>query len=94
MAEMSCALGEQADAKLYDVRPSPMFRKACLHAICQEHAATLTTSWYSLTLSESSGSESHLLGSYGDEGSWALMYNIYADRLLGTGIVNEIVRCR
>ncbi|EIW62865.1 uncharacterized protein TRAVEDRAFT_69088 [Trametes versicolor FP-101664 SS1] len=71
MAEISRAVGEQADAKLYD-----------------EHAATLATSWHSLTLSSDG---SHLLGSYGDEGSWALMYNIYADRLLGTGVVNETI---
>ena len=33
----------------------------------------------------------HLLGAYGDEKSWALMYNVYADKLLGTGMLSESV---
>ncbi|EIW62862.1 uncharacterized protein TRAVEDRAFT_114910 [Trametes versicolor FP-101664 SS1] len=73
MAEMCRALGEDADAQLYD-----------------GHAAALAAAWQSLALSSDG---SHLLGVYGDQQSWALMYNIYADRLLGTGIVNHSVSC-
>lgn len=48
----------------------------------------MAASWHSLALSSDG---SHFLGAYGDQESWALMYNIYADRLLGTGIVNQTV---
>ncbi|KAI0746013.1 hypothetical protein C8Q76DRAFT_606683 [Earliella scabrosa] len=30
-----------------------------------------------------------LLGVYGDQQSWSMMYNLYADRLLGTNLVSE-----
>lgn len=48
----------------------------------------MAASWHSLALSSDG---SHFLGAYGDEQSSALMYNIYADRLLDTGIVNQTV---
>ncbi|KAI0645886.1 hypothetical protein C8Q79DRAFT_911239 [Trametes meyenii] len=54
------------------------------------YAASLAASWLSLALSTN---QSHLLGVYGDQGSWALLYNLYADRLLGTNVVSEAV-CR
>ncbi|KAL7281476.1 hypothetical protein ACG7TL_004791 [Trametes sanguinea] len=50
------------------------------------HAAELVNSWQSLAIS---ADHKHLLGFYGDEPSWSLMYNIYADRLLGTEIVSQ-----
>lgn len=30
---------------------------------------------------------------YGDNSSWALVYNLYADRLLQTNLVDETVSC-
>ncbi|CDO69210.1 hypothetical protein BN946_scf185042.g112 [Trametes cinnabarina] len=48
------------------------------------HAAALVGSWQSLA---SSADQTHLLGFYGNQKSWALLYNIYADRLLGTDIL-------
>ncbi|KAI0645913.1 DUF1793-domain-containing protein [Trametes meyenii] len=69
MAEISRALGEDADAQQYD-----------------SHAAALVGSWQSLALSSD---QKHLLGVYGNPSSWALMYNIYADRLLGTNVVSQ-----
>ncbi|KAI0335019.1 hypothetical protein GY45DRAFT_1367055 [Cubamyces sp. BRFM 1775] len=50
------------------------------------NAAALVNMWQPLA---SSSDSQHILGVYGDQGSWALMYNIYADILLGTNIVNE-----
>ncbi|KAJ8483513.1 hypothetical protein ONZ51_g4651 [Trametes cubensis] len=50
------------------------------------HATALVTSWQSLA---TSSDQQHLLGTYGDQQSWALMYNIYADILLGTNIVSH-----
>lgn len=89
MAEMSRALGEQADAQLYDARSSaPSYRTLYSHARYQGHANAMAASWHSLALSSDG---SHFLGAYGDQQSWALMYNIYADRLLDTGIVNQTV---
>ncbi|OSD07070.1 hypothetical protein PYCCODRAFT_1464180 [Trametes coccinea BRFM310] len=51
-----------------------------------KHAAALVSSWQSLATSTD---QEHLLGYYGDEQSWTLMYNIYADRLLGTEIISQ-----
>ncbi|KAL1942377.1 hypothetical protein VTO73DRAFT_5979 [Trametes versicolor] len=67
MSEISRALGQQDDAKLY-----------------HGHATALAASWESLALSSDG---TRLLGVYGNEQTWALMYNIYADRLLDTGII-------
>ncbi|KAJ8483511.1 hypothetical protein ONZ51_g4652 [Trametes cubensis] len=50
------------------------------------HAAALVGSWQSLA---TSSDQQHILGTYGDQSSWALMYNIYADLLLGTNIVSQ-----
>ncbi|KAH9892777.1 DUF1793-domain-containing protein [Cubamyces lactineus] len=50
------------------------------------HAAALVGSWQSLA---TSSDQQHILGTYGDQNSWALMYNIYADLLLGTNIVSQ-----
>ncbi|KAI0665975.1 hypothetical protein C8Q78DRAFT_1072736 [Trametes maxima] len=52
------------------------------------YAASLAASWLSFA---SSSDQSHLLGVYGDQASWALIYNVYADRLLGTNVVSEAV---
>ncbi|KAI0705121.1 hypothetical protein C8T65DRAFT_740959 [Cerioporus squamosus] len=35
--------------------------------------------------------QQHLLGQYGDQSSWAMLYNIYADLLLGTNLVSQDV---
>ncbi|KAI0335016.1 DUF1793-domain-containing protein [Cubamyces sp. BRFM 1775] len=50
------------------------------------HAAALVGSWQSLA---TSSDQQHILGIYGNQNSWALMYNIYADLLLGTNIVSQ-----
>ncbi|RPD75342.1 hypothetical protein L226DRAFT_534905 [Lentinus tigrinus ALCF2SS1-7] len=52
------------------------------------HASALIGSW--LSLAESS-SQQHLLGVYGDQQSWALLYNIYADLLLGTNLIPQSI---
>lgn len=89
MAEMSRALGEQADAQLYDARLSaPLYRTLYSYALYQGQANAMAASWHSLALSSDG---SHFLEAFGDEKSWALMYNMYADRLLDTGIVNQTV---
>ncbi|KAL1944830.1 hypothetical protein VTO73DRAFT_2450 [Trametes versicolor] len=49
-------------------------------------ATTLMQQWQSLALSFD---QQHFLGVYGNQTSWALMYNLYADRLLGTNLVNQ-----
>ncbi len=90
MAEISRALGKDSDAQEYDVRVSH-FDVACVAVAkisLQSHASALIGSW--LSLAESS-SQQHLLGVYGDQQSWALLYNIYADLLLGTKLVPQSV---
>ncbi|KAL7281458.1 hypothetical protein ACG7TL_004773 [Trametes sanguinea] len=52
------------------------------------HASALVGSWQSLA---TSADQNHILGFYGNQQSWALMYNIYADRLLGTNIVSQML---
>ncbi|KAI1795670.1 hypothetical protein LXA43DRAFT_1058371 [Ganoderma leucocontextum] len=49
-------------------------------------ASTLLSSF--LSLATSSGG-SRLLGSYGDQLSWSLMYNIFADKMLGLNFVPQ-----
>ncbi|KAI0354924.1 hypothetical protein OH77DRAFT_1425524 [Trametes cingulata] len=51
-------------------------------------AAALVSSWTGLAMSSDGG---HLLGVYGEQSSWSLLYNLYADRLLGTNIVVQDV---
>ena len=38
-----------------------------------------------------SSDKTHFIGATGEEESWALMYNIYADKLLGTNLLSEAV---
>ncbi|EIW62884.1 DUF1793-domain-containing protein [Trametes versicolor FP-101664 SS1] len=52
------------------------------------HAAALVGQWQSLALSSD---QKHLLRVYNDQTSWALMYNLYADRLLGTNLVSDTI---
>ncbi|KAH9951526.1 hypothetical protein B0H21DRAFT_684389, partial [Amylocystis lapponica] len=50
------------------------------------HASAQVSMWESLALSSN---PEHLLASYGQANSWALMYNLYADLLLGTNLVDH-----
>ena len=89
MAEISRVVGENDDAHAYDVclsRLSPVHGE--LRGI-QSRASQLIQSWQSLALSSD---QSHLLRSYGDQQSWALIYNMYSDKLLGTNLVSQSVR--
>ncbi|KAK0441136.1 hypothetical protein EV421DRAFT_751118 [Armillaria borealis] len=52
-------------------------------------AKSLVEQWQTLA-----GSNGHLLSSYGliaDPSSWSLVYNLYADKLLGTALVNSSI---
>ncbi|KAI0762087.1 hypothetical protein BD413DRAFT_643854 [Trametes elegans] len=51
-------------------------------------ATSLIGGWQSHALSSD---QQHILGTYGDQQSWALMYNLYADRLLGTNVVDQAI---
>ncbi|KAH9930467.1 uncharacterized protein BXZ73DRAFT_77912 [Epithele typhae] len=51
------------------------------------NVTAMVQTWTSLaTSNDSSG---RILGQYGNSGSWALMYNLYPDVLLGTGVVPQ-----
>ncbi|KAI0633571.1 DUF1793-domain-containing protein [Trametes polyzona] len=52
------------------------------------HASALYGQWQSLSLSSD---QQHLLGVYGNQNTWALMYNVFADRLLGTNLVDQSI---
>ncbi|OCH91418.1 hypothetical protein OBBRIDRAFT_886945 [Obba rivulosa] len=51
-------------------------------------AMALITEWESLALDSD---RQHLLLDYADDTSWGLMYNLYADRLLGFNLVNSSI---
>ncbi|THU92894.1 hypothetical protein K435DRAFT_671243, partial [Dendrothele bispora CBS 962.96] len=52
----------------------------------QANATTFAVQWKSLALSSQS-----IMATYGDTGSFALMYDLYADMLLGTGLFDQDV---
>ena len=54
----------------------------------QNASATLVQAWKSSGLSSDG---SHVLATPGDEQSWALPYNLYADRLLRTNLLGNAV---
>ena len=91
MAEISRTVDAQSDAQTYDVRCLQTMIRGLGLTNChtQAHASALFSSWKSLA---EASDQSHLLGVYGDEQSWALMYNLYADKLLGTNVVPQSVR--
>ncbi|PCH43429.1 DUF1793-domain-containing protein, partial [Wolfiporia cocos MD-104 SS10] len=51
-------------------------------------ASTYISTWKSLALSSN---QQNILFAYGDSGSWGLMYNLYADLLLQTHLVDETI---
>ncbi|KAH9942417.1 uncharacterized protein BXZ73DRAFT_41258 [Epithele typhae] len=51
-------------------------------------ATNLYNQWLSLAVSSD---KPHLLGTYNDESSSSLMYNLFADRWLGTGLISQNV---
>lgn len=55
----------------------------------KDHASSLVGTWQSLAISSD---QNHLLGKYGDEQSWALLYNLYYDKNLGLNVVDQSVR--
>jgi hypothetical protein len=50
-----------------------------MKAVATSYAAKLTDLSYS-------SDKSHMMLTYGDNPSWGLMYNLYADKLLGTNV--------
>lgn len=87
MAEIAHALGKDSDAVSYGVSATVtgLRQKAKLP---QDQAASLFNSWLSLATSSSG---SRLLGGYGNETSWSLMYNLFADKMLGLNLVPQSV---
>ncbi|KAI0633572.1 hypothetical protein C8Q77DRAFT_1217931 [Trametes polyzona] len=69
-----------------EVLRSDNLTNLALKGIIATYASDLSASWKTLSLSADG---SHFLRTYGEKQSWALMYNLYADRLLGTGIVDD-----
>lgn len=50
-------------------------------------AIAYVSTWKSLALS----SDQYILSTFGASGSWALDYNLFADKWLGTGVVDDAV---
>lgn len=89
MSEISLVLGKQADSTRYSVRHrcSASPRDVYLFST-KGFASSYYKSWQSLATSSDG---QHLLANYGNDSSWALMYNLYADRLLQTRVVPDSV---
>ncbi|PIL35873.1 hypothetical protein GSI_01533 [Ganoderma sinense ZZ0214-1] len=51
-------------------------------------SSSLFNSWLSLA---TSSDQSHLLGGYGDQQSWSLMYNLFADKMLALNFVPQSI---
>ncbi|KAI0712927.1 hypothetical protein C8T65DRAFT_726919 [Cerioporus squamosus] len=81
MAEISRATQHDSDAQMYDT-------SGVSEGTLGSHAQALVSSWLSLA---QSSDQQHLLGQYGEESSSAMLYNIYADLLLGTNLIPEDV---
>jgi len=69
------------------------FCSAALNAVSelyvnQNVASKYISQWTSLSGSSSVG---HLESVYGDTASWGLMYNLFADKWMGTGLVGDDV---
>ena len=90
MSEISRALGNDTDAAKYDVisHPFPCVAQFAHERLFQNQSSGLLREWTSLAMSSD---QSHILGFYGEENSTSLLYNIYADRLLGTGLFSQSV---
>lgn len=54
----------------------------------QSQAASLASQWKGVAL----GPDNHILATYGDASSYTSGYNLFADRWLGTNIVDSSVR--
>ncbi|EMD35396.1 hypothetical protein CERSUDRAFT_66560 [Gelatoporia subvermispora B] len=53
-----------------------------------QEATTLIGEWTRLALSFD---QQHVVAKYGEESSWTLLYNLYADKLLGFNLVNSSI---
>ena len=88
MAEISRAVRNDSDTQLYEVGRPTVWRNVTETDYNQGHASTLIAKWQSLVFSSD---HSRILGTFGDDDSWSLTYNLYADRLLGTNLVTKLV---
>lgn len=90
MAQISDAFGESSDVEQYQVRHQAIsVSQQHVDLASQGYISANIETWQSLALS---ADQSHFLFSYGDESSSALMYNLFADLLLGTNVVPQSVR--
>ena len=92
MAEISLALGKEEDAQhfgmLSEVPCHPWYRGGA-EVLNQNVSSSYATTWQSLALSSD---HQHILLSYeGDSSSWSMLYNLYADKLLSTGVISDDV---
>ncbi len=94
MAEMSDFMGNAGDSQQYNVcQLQPYFVGVLLIFVNlkQANASSYIKLWESLA-----SNSGHLLPTYDstDSSAYALMYNMYADRLLQTNLIDQSVRIR
>ena len=90
MGEMSRANGNDSEAQLYGVSHLRRRHDTGSAMLIQrlQRANTLIGEWKPLALSSD---QKRVLETFGVEDSWSLTYNLYADLLLGTGLVPQLV---
>ena len=89
MSEISIALNNTEDAQKYAVRLTLDQTLQSLNQAVQAISAQYANEWQAQALSSD---HQHILSSFGDaDSSWALTYNLFADRLLQTNLVSQDV---
>ena len=88
MAQISAALHQDSDADHYSVS-AQAFRAPSNLTTAQNLATAYANTWKSLALP--SGAQ-QILSSYGAlDSTFALPYNLFADKWLGTGLIDDAV---
>jgi hypothetical protein len=87
MSKMCSSVNQTADAGRYHVRT----RFVRCHAMTLIHLQTAVTNLYGQWKRLALGSDQHLLLAYEQANTWTLGYNLFADKWLGTNVVEPSV---
>ncbi|TFY68763.1 hypothetical protein EVG20_g3433 [Dentipellis fragilis] len=88
MSDLSSALGQFSDAQQYSVRPLMFVRGSAQADVEQTNATQLVQQWQAQALSSD---KTHLLATYGNQDTSTIAYNLFADKWLGTNLVDQSV---
>ena len=89
MSEISKAIQEDSDSQKFAVCTLCTGRNIESAHISQSTASAYMNTWKSLALSSN---QQNILFAYDNTGSWGLIYNLYADKLLNLNLVPSEVK--